>query len=300
MDISQDTVQNRVIGSLVGLAIGDALGTTIEFSPRDTYSHVTDIVGGGPFNLNPGEWTDDTSMALCLAESLIANNGEVDANHLLSLFYNWYSKGYNSVKGYCFDIGGTTAVGITRWHRFGTTCHNKEKDSSGNGGIMRLAPAAMVSWNNLHKASTLAISQSETTHASKNCVDSAEFLAQYLVSLYQGSDQRPYQSNWCNAVRGIACEDFSKLTRNQINSSGYVISTLEAAVWAVANSSSFKEALLLAVNLGHDSDSVGAVAGQIAGAKWGLSEIPVEWVAKLAWRDRILELSESLYLLGVK
>lgn len=285
--------KDRAVGSLVGLAVGDALGTTIEFRERDTYTAVVDIVGGGPFKLQPGEWTDDTSMALCLADSLLAD--QFDAAHLLSLFHAWYSSGLYSVKGRCFDIGATTRSGIASWARKGTTEHNFEEWDSGNGGIMRLAPAAIAFHDNADWAARIAAAQSSTTHASTLCIDSAEFLARYLVNLYNGEDQRPQDSVWRKEVQRIAVTDYTAVSRDDIASSGFVVDTLEAAVWAVANTDNFKDAVLLAVNLGEDADTVGAVAGQIAGAKWGLSSIPSEWVERLAMRDIILDRAERLY-----
>ena len=290
--------QDRVTGSLVGLAVGDALGTTIEFQKRDSYAPVTDIVGGGPFNLRAGDWTDDTSMALCLAESLISSGAELDADDLLSRFYDWYQDGHNSVKDYCFDIGGTTSTGIMRWRRSGSTVNNTDALSAGNGGIMRLAPAAMISWTDADRAAAVARGQSATTHASPECLDSADFLARYLVNLYQGADIRPASGQWCDSVQRIAETDYTGVSRDSISSSGYVIDTLEAAVWAVANSNDFESAVLLAVNLGHDSDTVGAVTGQIAGAVWGQSGISAHWVEKITWIDRIQKLSLELYRHG--
>lgn len=287
-----DMIKDRAMGSLIGLAVGDALGTTIEFKERDTYVPVVDIVGGGPFGLKPGEWTDDTSMALCLADSLLTD--EFDADYLLSRFNDWYTSGLYSVKGRCFDIGATTRSGITAWAKNGTVEHNYEEWDSGNGGIMRLAPAAMKFYDNADWAARIAVAQSSTTHASILCLDSAEFLARYLVNLYNGLDVRPMDGVWCKEVQDIVTTDYMGVSRDDIASSGYVVHTLEAAVWAVANTDNFKDAVLLAVNLGEDADTVGAVAGQIAGAKWGLSSIPVEWVERLAMRDVLMDRAERL------
>lgn len=290
-------MKDRVVGSLVGLAVGDALGTTIEFTVRDSTDAVVDIVGGGPFNLNAGEWTDDTSMALCLAESLIASPN-LDETDLLQLFNNWYQHGYNSVKDHCFDIGWTTSSGIRSWCETGSVVNNQDSHCAGNGGIMRLAPAAMIAWRNSDVASDLSVRQSKTTHASAQCCHSADFMARWLVNLYSGDLTRPYSDQWDPAVQTIATIDYTQVSRSNISSSGYVIHTLEAAVWAVLTSSSFEEAVLKAVNLGDDADTVGAVAGQFAGARWGLSSIPQHWVDRIYDKDRIVQLSEQLYRIG--
>jgi len=116
LNLIYEAVEDRAIGSLLGLAVGDALGATLEFSERDAHSPVTDIIGGGPFRLKPGEWTDDTSMALCLADSLIANKA-LDEHDLLERFVRWWEKGENSVKGRCFDIGTTTRQSLANFLR---------------------------------------------------------------------------------------------------------------------------------------------------------------------------------------
>ena len=284
--------KDRAVASLVGLAIGDALGTTIEFSIRDTYTPVVDLTGGGPFNLSPGEWTDDTSMAVCLAESLI-HDPKLDLDDLLSRFHRWRDQGENAVGGRCFDIGHTTTNGISAWYYHQTVVNNTEDHDSGNGGIMRLAPAAIVGCQDAVVAKDLAVRSSATTHASEQCIAGAEFLAEYLVNLYAGQDVRPAATH--ASIEHIATVDYTQVDREYIKSTGYVIHTLEAAVWAVANTNTFKDAVLLAVNLGDDADTVGAVTGQIAGAKYGLSSIPEGWLNKLYERDRLIELATKLH-----
>lgn len=292
-----DHTRDRVMGSLLGLAVGDALGTSIEFSPRDSYEHLTDIVGGGPFQLNAGEWTDDTGMALCLADSLL-HTKTLDCRDLLERFVGWMRQGDHSPKGYCFDIGSTTRKAILAWEQQGTV-HNCVSDrDSGNGGIMRLAPCVIAAWKNSAQASEWAAQSSAVTHGSDLCLHSAEFLAKYLCNLYQGVTATPWHSEWREEIKNIANCDYTLVSRSDISSSGYVIHTLEAAVWAVQNSDCFRDAVLLAVNLGDDSDTVGAVTGQIAGARWGMSDIPQKWINCLYERDSIVKKAEELYELG--
>jgi ADP-ribosyl-[dinitrogen reductase] hydrolase len=129
----------RFKGCLLGLAVGDALGTTLEFRPPGTFKPISDIVGGGPFRLKPGEWTDDTSMALCLAESLIEKNG-FDPRDQMQRYVRWFREGYMSSNGRCFDIGNTTREALTRFERTGNPFSGpKHETSAGNGSIMRLA-----------------------------------------------------------------------------------------------------------------------------------------------------------------
>ena len=291
--------EDRAEGCLVGLAVGDALGTTLEFKPRDTYRHVTDIVGGGPFGLNAGEWTDDTSMALCLADSLLERR-ELDPADLMERFRRWRDDGYNSVNGRCFDIGITTTQAIGRYVSSGKPlAGSTDANAAGNGSIMRLAPVPIFHTADTEAAEAAAILQSRTTHGSAECLDSCRLMTRIMAALLNGEP-------WSRAiavdaglfaapkVKAIAGGDWKAKTRIGIKSSGYVIDTLEAALWAVDTTNDFAGALLLAVNLGGDADTVGAVTGQFAGARYGLSGIPAPWREKLAWHDRIVALAQAL------
>jgi ADP-ribosyl-[dinitrogen reductase] hydrolase len=295
-----DARRDRAFGAFIGLAVGDALGTTIEFSQRDAYSPVVDMVGGGPFHLKAGEWTDDTSMALCLAESLVANRGALDPKDLALRFVRWWNEGENSVNGRCFDIGVTTRSALTSFLRTGRPAGSDDARSAGNGGIMRLAPAAIVANEDAAKAATLARAQSKVTHAAPECLDSAEVLARILVAAIAGGGREALRAGIearlaSPKVKAVAEGAWRGKGRSEIRSSGYVVDTLEAALWAVAGSQHFEEAVLKAVNLGDDADTVGAVAGQIAGAVWGCSAIPGKWKLRLAWRDRLLAVAEELW-----
>lgn len=296
--------RDKARGAFIGLAVGDALGTTIEFKDRDTYPHITDMIGGGPFNLKPGEWTDDTSMAICLSDSLIEKDGVLDKEHLLGLFINWWRNGYNSVNGRCFDIGSTTRTALDKFLQY------KEMGgfnawSVGNGGIMRLSPAVIAGGQNWPLARDIAIDQSYTTHAHPDCLEAAEILAGILWANINESDRpKPagrlgdFKINSPRLVQ-VYNSEISHFPRDLIKSSGYAIDTLEAAAWAVDTSNSFEEAVLKAVNLGDDADTVGAVAGQIAGSKWGFSSIPEKWLEVLAWNCFLLETVDDLYEIGL-
>jgi ADP-ribosyl-[dinitrogen reductase] hydrolase len=300
-----DPIRDRALGAFIGLAVGDALGTTIEFSRRDSYPPVTDMIGGGPFGLKPGEWTDDTSMALCLADSLIANNGALDPRDLADRFVRWWRHGENSVNGRCFDIGNATRAALSNYLRTGEAHGDDAASSAGNGGIMRLAPAVIAAHRDANKAASLSRAQSQVTHAAPECLDSAEVLARVLVAGIAGDGHAALDAGvdaklGAPKVKAIAKGAWRGKTREQIKSSGYVVDTLEAALWAVGGARSFEEAVLKAVNLGDDADTVGAVAGQIAGAVWGHSAIPERWRQKLAWGDRFANQVGSLMSLGAE
>lgn len=294
-----DAVRDRSLGALIGLAVGDALGTTLEFETRDAKPPVTDMVGGGPFNLLPGQWTDDTSMALCLADSLIACNG-LDERDLMARFTRWYLEGENSCTGTCFDIGITTRNAIEQFRRTGDPIAGPtDSRTGGNGSIMRLAPVAIRYHNDPERLRDVARRQSYVTHGAEEAVEACEAMAPVLASLIQGEPLTDVLSRsygpFCPGVQRIMGGSYRGKTRNDIRSSGYVIHTLEASLWCVSETTTFREAVLLAVNLGDDADTVGAVAGQLAGAAYGLSAIPEEWFGRLAWNAHLAEIMHKLY-----
>lgn len=270
-------------GMLLGLAVGDALGTTLEFTERDSHPPVTGPVGGGPFNLEPGVWTDDTAMALCLADSLIEQRGW-DAADCARRFLRWRDEGYMSPTGTCFDIGGTVNAALSRFAADGDPyAGSTDPDSSGNGGIMRLAPAVIAFHGSVRSAVDVSVLQSQITHASDECDDFAFALAAFLHS-----------GELADALHRVPADT----PRHSIKSSGYVRDSYEAAFWSFENTDCFRDCIVLAANLGGDADTVAAIAGQIAGRVYGMEGIPAAWLETLAWRDRIEDMAAALYEMG--
>lgn len=284
---TEQAKRGRAIGAFVGLAVGDAVGVPMEFVERDSRPPVTDMIGGGVFDLRPGEWTDDTSMALCLADSLLARDGAVDPKHLLVCFWRWSALGENSVKGHCFDIGNATKLAIDRFERTNSVVNNTSEHLQANGSIMRLAPVVLCATSRAH-ARDLACAQGRTTHAAPVPDRCCAVLAETLWDIIE-TGRLP------NSV-----VDLGARSREDVVSTGHAPATLDAARWCVATSDNFREAVLKAANLGDDADTVGAVTGQIAGALHGLSGIPADWLERLAWREHLLERAESLWRLGVQ
>ena len=297
---------DRYRGALLGLAVGDALGTTLEFAARDTRLPVTGMTGGGPFYLKPGQWTDDTSMAVCLAESLIERD-VFDPVDQMQRYLRWLREGYNSSTGECFDIGGTTGDALYRFEREGIAYAGSDSPATaGNGSLMRLAPVALRYRTDLAEAVARAADSSRTTHAAAEAVDACCYFAALLVAALSGlsRDQllshdvglTPFQGagSLSPAIAAIAAGSFKQKDRDQISSSGYVANTLEAALWAFYRTSTFRDGALLAVNLAGDADTVGAVYGQLAGAVYGARAIPAEWLAPLTRRDYIETLADRL------
>lgn len=291
-------VVDRARGALLGLPCGDAVGTTLEFKPRDSYPMLVDMVGGGPFRLQPGQWTDDTAMALALAESLAEQNG-LDEQDLLARFHRWWKSGAYSCTGSCFDIGITTREALSRWERTkADVCGSTDPMSAGNGSLMRLAPVAIRWFDDRASLRDAAARQTRTTHAAAEAVDACVVYAEMLADAIAGASReevleaREVQAS--PEIARLAAGSWRGLKRSAVKGSGYVVRSMEAALWSVGRSGSFEEAVLTAANLGDDADTTAAIAGQLAGALYGEGGIPARWLDKLAWAGRLREAADRL------
>jgi ADP-ribosyl-[dinitrogen reductase] hydrolase len=292
---------DRYCGCLLGLAVGDAIGAAVEFQPRGTFPPVTDMLGGGVFRLKPGQWTDDTSMGLCLATSLVEKNG-FDALDQMQRYLRWFDDGYLSSTGQCFDIGSATRQALNRFRATGNPISGSTNPlSAGNGPLMRLAPVAMFYAPNQSLASEYAGKSSRTTHATAECVQACMLFAGMLVKALGGQDKASilFKNNLTGLttsrkISAIARGEYKNKLVDQIKGSGYVVEALEAALWCFWNTDSFAEAVLAAANLGDDADTTAAICGQIAGAFYGQSGIPNRWLDKLYLRAEIIALAEKL------
>ncbi|QKJ85719.1 ADP-ribosylglycohydrolase [Paramixta manurensis] len=298
---AKEDALNKAKGSFLGLAVGDAIGTTLEFTERDSH-HVSDMVGGGPFRLKAGEWTDDTSMAICLAEACL-ESGRMDVTSFRKKLVEWYKKGVNSVNGRCFDIGMTTRYALEQYLLHGESWFgNTEKSTAGNAGIIRQSPVVIFNWRSLERIYFDTKAQSMATHCAAESISSCNYLGLLLHMLINGYSKNdtfsPHVFPSTARVLIINAGEYKEKKRNEIRSSGYVIDTLEAAIWAVWNTNNFRDAILLAANLGDDADSVAATAGQLAGALYGMSGIPEEWLNKLAEKERLELLANKLFVQG--
>lgn len=276
------TIEDRYAGCLLGLACGDAVGTKVEFSHRGTFPPVTDMVGGGPFGLRPGYWTDDTSMALCLAESLITKGG-FDATDQMARYVNWWKWGHLSSTGLCFDIGMTVRAALNRFLVEGEAyAGSTHPESAGNGSLMRLAPVVLFFHPVLDDQLRHAEDSSRTTHAAPEAVACCRLLATWLSKALSGQPKdevlAPLKGNWpTKPVAKVALGAWKSKHVDEIRGSGYAVESLEAAAWCFAQTDSFEGAVLAAANLGDDADTTAAIAGQLAGAFYGRSGIPARW-----------------------
>jgi ADP-ribosylglycohydrolase len=303
--------RDRYRGALLGLAVGDALGTTLEFKPPGTFEPITDMVGGGPFGLEPGQWTDDTSMALCLAESLVTCQG-FDAADQMRRYVRWYREGYWSSTGSLFDIGSTVSAALRRFERDGNPVAGEtHARAGGNGSLMRLVPIPLAFANDPTEAIRLAGEMSRTTHAAPEPVDACRYYAGLVLGALGGERKErllaprysPVSGVWKGEalsprIEAIAAGSFQVRQPPEVRGTGYVVDALEAALWAFWTTDTFEAGALAAVNLGDDADTTGAIYGQLAGAYYGLAGIPERWRSTIALQDRILGLSDALWSLA--
>ena len=297
-------MDDRCRGTLIGLAVGDALGAAVEFQSPGSFPAVTGFRDGGPHGLNAGEWTDDTSMALALADSIAT--GTWDLNDQAARYVQWWRTGKYSVNGRCFDIGIATRSALANFAATKNALASGDcsERASGNGSIMRLAPVPIrfshFYPDRLDELTRLAEESSLPTHASEQCLSACRYFATVLAALIRGEDRREVLSaNWKPLqqlnhhkplhplIQEVAEGSFRRRQPPEIVGSGWVVKSLEAALWAFDEANNFEEAVLRAVNLGDDTDTTGAVAGQLAGACWGESGIPAAWRSELARIDML-------------
>ena len=300
---------------LLGTAIGDALGLPIQFLDREVIAKnpVTTMVGYGQFDVPAGTWSDDSSLSLCLAESLC--NG-YDLNDISNNFIKWMFEGYWTPFNKAFDIGNTTYFAIVNL-RNGISPHlagmDRERDN-GNGSLMRILPLVPYILNMKEEDRFRIIGEvSSLTHRHPRsilaCIALCEFAIQYInlqsvEEAYQAMQQTILQllkkemfieeDIPFKRLVSLSYEEFKAIELKDIRSTGYVIDTLEASLWCIFNTTSYKDAVLKAVNLGDDTDTVGAITGGLAGIIYGYDTIPSEWLEVLAKKDDIIELANKL------
>jgi len=326
--MTEDRKKDMMMGCLVGLAVGDAYGTTYEFKsrfevPAEHQLHDS-IIGGGPFKLNPGDWTDDTSMALCLAESLIENGWA--PHDQMHRWTKWWQHGYNSVTGECFDIGGATQRAIGWYNMTEGKSYVTDSQAAGNGVLMRLAGVPMILHGDIHSVLSSCAEQSIMTHPSSQSIECTMLMGAILDKIFSGERDKKVIANFETLLdedgkatykemyEKHSCHENGKIetikrveydgidvnadgvSADRITGSGYCVDTLESVMWAFLGTDSYKAGLKRVVSLGEDTDTTGAVYGQIAGAYYGLKAIP--WTDKITWSEKIHELAEKLYELN--
>lgn len=267
-------MNDKLKGLFWGLVVGDCLGSPVQFTNKDNHPYITEMVPCEMFNTPAGYWTDDSAMALCVAESYVRLKS-YSCEDIAQNFVRWFDDGFCSSLDYAFDIGGATRQAI-RGIKSGSIVNGVES-TQGNGSIMRYAPSYIINLG--EKDNTIIHEISNITHNSKAVRDTLDLMTQIVTSHVSGHRTE---------VRSIYS------TRAEVNNSGWAISTLQAALWAFETTSTFEEGLIQAVNLGGDADSIGAVFGQIGGAYYGYDAIPSRWLDKITNFEEVNSLIEKL------
>ena len=268
----------------VGLAIGDAMGAPIEFQPsREPSDYVRSYQEGGFHNVSRGEFTDDTSMALAMADAFIEDGG-FNPDLIMDNFLKWKNEGAYSPRGVMFDCGNTVHKALRKYEQDKSNPFTGDTDpmSAGNGGLMRLAPAILAARSE-QEAINYAVESTRLTHGAEEALMYSKFLAKELWRRQPDAEAMRYKHH-------------KNISRSDVMSGGYVKDTYQAAWWAYQSSDSFEECIINAINRGHDSDTTGAVAGMIAGAMYGFNAIPDWMVKQLQWVDEIIFQSVRLKL----
>lgn len=300
-------MENKIKGSLYGAIVGDALGVPVEFIGRYARdkSPVEGMIGNGTYNQPAGTWSDDSSMLLGLVDAI---NRGFSYDKVADNFKRWYKYSKFTPHGEVFDIGNTTRLAISNIcsGMDPVKCGPTDESCCGNGSLMRIIP---LSFYNLHKDEgemlDLIENVSSITHGNKICKLGCIIYVKYARDLIRGYEREEALDNTIEFVKSncwdknggkyttkelmkfnrILCKDVCILERDEVKSSGYVIDTLEAAIWCVLTSTNFKNTVLKAVNLGDDTDTVACVTGGLAGIIYGYDAIPSEWLDVLARKD---------------
>ena len=303
---------------VMGVVTGDALGCPVQFETRaEVATHpVAGMRGYGTFNLPAGSWTDDSSLTLALLESLKRTDA-VDLNDIMGNFVKWLDKGEFTPYGYSFDIGGGTMSAVCRYMRQKDPlkCGGNDEWNNGNGSLMRILPACLFAYakkmnddeaiQTVHQVSSLTHAHIRANIACglyyfmvKAILDGEGGLQDrlqagltYGFAYYERTLSGHENLRYYDRLRDL--KQFAQLPVDKIRSSGYVVDTLEAAVWSLITTDSFEAALLKAVNLGEDTDTVGAVAGGLGGLFYGYQGIPAQWVNALQKKEWIESLCEN-------
>ena len=323
-------MRNKIVDGIMGLAVADALGVPAEFQSRRELKKdpVTGMRSYGTYNQPAGTWSDDTSMTLCLVDSLSRG---LDYTDIMQKFIEWYKNGKYTPHGVAFDIGGATRNALCRFEKGSEPLESGGRDEgdNGNGALMRILPM-VFSLEGIYgrdgfideEAMELIHNVSSLTHGHKrskiacgiycciahnliydnNLQNAIRLGIQEAKKFYERNVEFSEELNYYERIFDL--NEFSRQDEDKIRSSGYVVDTLEAAIWCLLNTSSYKECILKAVNLGEDTDTVAAVAGGLAGIYYGIENIPREWIDTIIRKEYILELcekfSKSIDIMGVE
>lgn len=288
---------DKIYSGIMGLVVGDALGVPVEFRKRDTYK-VVDMIGYGTYNQPPGTWSDDSSMTLATVES-IARLGRIDPEDIMQNFAKWYFEADFTPYGEVFDVGGTTGKAILNYRRGVPLdqCGGSDFSDNGNGALMRILPVALVPHS---AADVLYVAGLTHSHLISNsaCAIYVQIAEMLLAGKSKAAIGQVIQDNAdCFLPEFGRLPKLEELRRDEVKSSGYVVDTLEAALWCFLHTDSYRDCVLTAVNLGDDTDTVAAVAGGLAGVYYGCGGekgVPAAWIEQIPHREWIAEICAAL------
>ncbi len=307
---------NIWLDGIMGVVVGDALGCPVQFMSRSEIRErglVTEMEGYGTYDMPVGTWTDDSSMTLALLAS-IREKGTIDLEDIMKRFAKWLVDGEYTPFGESFDIGGGTMAAITRYLRDRDirTCGGTTDHDNGNGSLMRILPACLYAYDQemsdkdavrmIHEVAGLTHNHIRGQIAcglyyfcAKAILDDQGELIELLqdglnrgFKFYEGNIAIRTELAYYGRLRDV--KEFVSIPEDNIKSGGYVVESIEAAIWSLATTGSFKECLLKAVNLGDDTDSVAAIAGGLAGLYYGYGSIPAEWLEVIQRREWVEEM----------
>ena len=304
---------SKIKDGVIGHAIGDAMGVPVEFCIREKLlAHpVTKMIGYGSHDVPAGTWSDDTSMEIATMDSMINQGGRINCEDIMMNFYYWLKDAKYTPYGEVFDAGRTCIKSIINFSKGYdiSECGQKDEYSNGNGSLMRILPIAYYCYYNKLKEEEIfevVKNVSSLTHAHEISVLGCYIYVNYIIKLLEGKDKfesynliklidySMFTEESLEVYKRVLKENIEKYSIDEIKSSGYVVDTLEASFWILLNASSFKEAIIGAINLGNDTDTIAAITGSMAGILYGYNSIPQEWLDKLAKRDYIEDLCDKL------
>jgi len=314
-------MKNNVFNSIMGSCVADALGVPVEFESRENLkeNHVIDMRSYCTHNQKAGTWSDDTIMTLCLVDSLAYGLNYTD---IMTNFMKWINTGDYTAYGDVFDIGNATRKALIR---FGDgiaplECGGLSDNDNGNGSLMRILPILFYlqaiygnEFTKINEAMNIIHDVSALTHAHKRSliacgiyISVASMLTEDMnlstaveIGIYNAVEYYKERGEFTEELlyyKRLCNKNFSRISRKNIKSSGYVVDTLEASIWCLLNTKTYKDCVLMAVNLGEDTDTVASVAGGLAGLHYGYDSIPKEWVSVIAKHDYIKNLCNMLYV----
>ena len=315
--------KSKMCDGIIGFAVGDALGVPVEFSSREKLKQypLTEMIGYGSHYVSEGNWSDDTSLTLATMDSILENEG-IDYSDLMVKFVCWCNDAKYTSEGKVFDIGITTREALIKFMNGISPlyCGSKESFDNGNGSLMRILPVIYYLFSNkliVEEQVKIINNVSSLTHAHEVSCLGCMIFSNYVKSLLNGHNKydalneaksfnysKFYSINSINMYERILSGDIFNISVNSINSSGYIVDTLEAVLWCTLNSNSYKDAILTAINLGGDTDTIGALTGAINGLIYGRDQIPDKWLNKMKRLDYLEEISnnfiDSLYAAKTK